>query len=278
MGDRPKNPYERRGKTRVAIPVETAEKRPGLRKLPNDLVELADGRSERLTRPRRPPPDMEDERIGFVIAGVRNQDARAVYDARVTRLRKAAADGDEAALAKGLCDAVRLTIWRARNVTEFQAFAESVVGVSPERAQTLARAGAEQQGVSLEMLPAHVVALWLRLEAALLRSSPDASVGVSGVRDTLALELHVPAREIARAVEGFFDMGEAASGLRRFLRADAPSAATAQRPERGRPPARFGRDADRGPRRDDGREPERSPRRTDGREPPARRPRAPRER
>ncbi len=223
-GNRPKNPYERRPTVRRQNPDPAAEERPGLRELPKDLVELADGRSERVQRPRRQQPAIEDERIGFVVPGVRNLDARAVYDSRVAELRGALARGDEAALQRGLCEAVRLSLWRARSVMDFDAFAESVVGVAPERANELAKAGASVMSVSLEMLPAHVVALWMRIEAALQRACPDGRASVTGRRETLCLEVRVPTAEVGRAVEGFFDMGGAAAGLRPFLRGDAAAA------------------------------------------------------
>jgi hypothetical protein len=258
MGDRPKNPYQRRAKPSADAPATVPERRPGLRKLPNDLAELADGRVERLRRPPRAPEPIEDERIGFVVPGVRNLEARAVYDVRVTRLRAALASGDEKALGQGLCDAMRMTLWRARNVTDFAAFADSVVGVKPERAQELARVGAEQLSVALEMLPAQLVALWIRVEAALLQACPQGRVSVSGARAGLHLQVHVPAQEVGRAIEGFADMGVAASGLRRFLREDGGDAARARSPRReeGKGPvhARAPRGDER-PRRDFGRGP-----------------------
>lgn len=198
--------------------------RRGLRELPEEMAKLADGRIERLRGPRRSPAQLADDRIGYVLAGVRNHDARAVYDARVAQLRAARAAGDRAAMGRGLCDARRMTLWRARAVVDFAAFAESVAGIASDQAETLAQAAAAAAGVSLEPLPPHVIALWMRLEAALARTCPEATVQVTGDGEAIALSLRIPGSDVGRAIEGFFDMGGAASGLRRFLQAPEPQA------------------------------------------------------
>lgn len=194
----------------------------GLRQLPEEMAKLADGRVERLRGPRRAPAPLADERVGFVLAGVRNHDARSVYDARVARLREARARGDRAAVAQGLCDARRLTLWRARAVVDFAAFAESVVGISSDEAEALASEGAARAGCKLDALPPHVIALWMRLEAALARACPEGRVEVTGDGDELAFGLRIPGSDVGRVIEGFFDMGGAASGLRKFLPAAQP--------------------------------------------------------
>ncbi len=198
--------------------VRQNERGGGLRRLPKDMADLADGRVDRLRRPPKPGAPLEDERIGFVLAGVRNQDARAVYDARVAALRAANSRGDRAALGRGLCEAQRLTLWRARNVTDFAAFAESVVGIRSAEARELAQDAARAAKITLDALPPQVIALWLRIEAALSRTCPTATVSVNGMGDALEFELHIPGGDVGRTVEGFFDMGGAATGLRRFLR------------------------------------------------------------
>src|SRR5262249_24965531 len=130
MDESRKNPYRR-----ARPPRPEPEKRPGLRQLPKDLDDLATGRTDRLPRPRRAPSPLYHERGGAVIPGVRNSEARAVYDARVTRLRAQQAAGQDAELRLGLEEARSLALWRARNVTDYRAFAESVVGVTPALAE-----------------------------------------------------------------------------------------------------------------------------------------------
>jgi hypothetical protein len=216
--------------------VRGAGSRPGLRRLPQDIADLAEGRVERLRRPPRERPAMEDHRLGFVLPGVRNRDARAVFDARVDALRAASARADRAGLGAGLSDARRMMLWRARAVTDFAAFAESVVGLAPDEAERLSR-----EGGPVDVLPEQVIALWMRLESALTRTCPQGRVRVTGKGDQLAFELHVPGNEVSRAVEGFFDMGGAAVGLRPFL-GERGSAHELPAPRRD--------DAERGPRRD----------------------------
>jgi hypothetical protein len=190
----------------------------GLRRLPGAMQDLADGKVDRL---RRPPPrraPIDDERVGFLFPGVRNLDARTVYDARVSQLRAALAAGDEAALADGLFEVHVLGLHHARNVTDFEAFAESVVGVSGERARVLAQQGAERAEAVLEPVPIHVAALWLRVEASLHRDCPGGRVRVRGRGDALHVILDMPASDVNRVAVALFDLGGAANGLRPFLR------------------------------------------------------------
>jgi hypothetical protein len=206
MSEQHKNPYRR-------TPAPDTERRPGLRRLPADLEDLATGKAERVARPRRAPNPMLDEREGAVIPGVRNSEARTVYDARVAGLRTTLSAGDDGALRAALEAVRRLALWRARNVTDYSVFMEHVVGVGPELAQALS-----EQAPTAAALPDHVIALALRVEAALVARLPGVPVRViedaAGVR--LAIEL--PVDDVERAVEALSDVGEAAVGLRRFLR------------------------------------------------------------
>jgi hypothetical protein len=172
-------------------------------------------------RPRRRPKGwISDPRIAGLIAGVANHEARRVYDARVERLRRAHAQEQEAALERQLCDAIRLGIWRARNVTGFEAFAQDVLGVPIERAHTLAERGASQQGVALERLPEVALALWLRAEAALLERCPGGEVELRIQGERMQLSLTLPLVPAARSAEAVAAVGRAASGLARVLAGD----------------------------------------------------------
>lgn len=219
MDESRKNPYRR---TRRA-PRPEPEKRPGLRQLPKDFDDLATGRTDRLPHPRRAPSPLQDEREGAVIPGVRNSEARAVYDARVTRLRAQLANGREAELRQGLEEARSLALWRARNVTDYRAFAESVIGVAPALAEELCAVEAPAA------LPEHAIALAIRVEAALVARSPGAAVklyrGEAGVR--LTMDINVD--EVPRAVEAISDAGRSVVGLRRFLRGDEAPAPSGRR-------------------------------------------------
>src|ERR1044071_4808645 len=162
MNEHRKNPFRR--------PPTGDDRRPGLRQLPKDFDDLATGKTERLRRPRKAPAPLHDEREGAVIAGVRNMEARAVYDARVRALRQHLAEGRHTELQAGLEAARQMRLWRARNVTDFRAFVESVVGLSPEQAAELS----VNDEPDAARLPEHVVALAVRLEAALLAHAKSA--------------------------------------------------------------------------------------------------------
>ena len=235
MDEHPKNPFRRaardpagsmprpgpkaatRGRARNPASEEGAERRPGLRRLPGEFQDLADGRVDRLRRPRRPPEPLEDERLGALVPGVRNSEARAVYDARVAGMRAAHAAGRDDELEQGLLEAQRLTLWRARNVTDLRAFAESVVGL-PADHPVFVRL---EQHADEPCLPAHAIALQIRVEAALVQRAPIGRARLQPGSEGLRLELSVPVDEVARAIEALDDIGRAAAGLRRFLRADA---------------------------------------------------------
>jgi hypothetical protein len=214
----------------------TREKRPGLRKLPADLHDLAEGRVDRLKRPRRAPEALaEPEGSTHVVPGVRNSEARFVYDSRVARLRSAAGREDAAALAEGLYEVQRLALWRARNVTDFDAFVEHVIGLGVERARELAAQGAEASGESAdgaEMRPLsrEFVALWLRSEAALIQICPTASVRVTMRSGRRELELRLPAEPVPTAVEALKSLGPALTGLAKLTAAEVPE--RAPRPRR----------------------------------------------
>lgn len=179
---------------------------------------------------------MEPEGSTHVLPGVRNTEARTVYDVRVERLRSAAAREDSAALAEGLYEAQRLALWRARNVTDFDAFAEHVVGLSVDRARELAAEGATAAGASADgaaevtAWSREFVALWVRSEAALIRICPTASVRVATRNGRHELELRLPAEPVPTAVEALKSLGPALTGLARLTAAEVPE--RAHRPRR----------------------------------------------
>jgi hypothetical protein len=150
-------------------------------------------------------------------------EARAVYDARVQAMRALVGEAErEAELHASLEDARRLRLWRARNVTDYRAFMESVVGVAPEAAERLA--GLEPQHAAGQNQD-HVIALALRLEAALLAHARNASVRVAEAENgELRIGVELSASDLAHAVNALEDAGRSVSGIRRFLREGTPGA------------------------------------------------------
>ncbi len=143
-----------------------------------------------------------------------------MFDARAEALR--AQDAPEEALERGLCEAVLLGLWRARNVTGFDALAQHVLGLPLERARALAARGAERRGLQLEQLPDVAVALWLRSEAALLERCPQAAVEVRVEDERVELVLRLPLAPAAQAAEAVAAVGRSAAGLARVLGGEAP--------------------------------------------------------
>jgi hypothetical protein len=190
---------------------------PGLRKLPPDLDELASGRRDSLRPRRRPKGRIADSRVAGLIPGVANHEARRVFDARVEQMRRP--DASEPDLERGLCDAHLLALWRARNVTGFEALAQDVLGIPIERARSLAQRGAAQRGVGLQPLPDLAVALWIRSEAALIAHCPGASVAarLAGDGQRVELSLSLPLGPALAAAEALAAVGRAAAGLARVL-------------------------------------------------------------
>jgi hypothetical protein len=231
-GSTPERDKRGRGKPEPAA----REKRPGLRQLPADLHDLAEGRVDRLKRPRKSPEALvEPEGSTHVIPGVRNSEARVVYDARVARLRSAAGREDASVLAQGLYEVQRLALWRARNVTDFDAFAEHVIGLGVDRARELAAQAAEAQGETaaggeVNPLSREFVALWVRSEAALIQICPTASVRITTRDAKRELQLQVPAEPVPATVEALKSLGPALAGLAKLTAAEVPE--RAPRPRR----------------------------------------------
>lgn len=207
--------------------------RPGLRKLPPDLEDLASGRRDELRPRRRPKGRLTDSRVRGLVAGVANHEARRVYDERVSVMGAAAAAGDEARLGQGLLEAQLLGLWRARSVMGFEALAQGVLGVDPARARELATAAAERLGVAaVEQLPDIAVALWLRSEAALLDHGQASAVSVR-VRDgKVELSLVAPLAPVAAIAEAVAAIGRSAAGLARAIEAESGLERAAEPPRR----------------------------------------------
>lgn len=200
--------------------------------MPADLHDLAEGRVNRLRRPPKPREVLEDDRGAHVLPGVRNTEARAVYDRRVATLRAAATREDQAALEAGLYEAQCLGLWRARNVTDFDAFAEHVVGMGVERARELAEAGAARGAAGTTPLAREFVALWVRTEAALLKICPTARARIVRGAAGLELEIRVDADPVPRAVEALRELGPALTGLAKLTSSEVPERAPPPRRDR----------------------------------------------
>ena len=177
--------------------------------LPPELEAFArsDDEKLRIRRPRTDQGRVRDPREGYIVAGVANRDARAVYDVRSEAMRALWADGeaDEAALTQLgelLHDALRLELWRARRLTSFDAFAEEVIGIPAARAEELAQLHAARSGEASTPLTERAIALWLRAEAGLYEGDEGARARIRTRSGQQVLELEVVLTHASTALAG----------------------------------------------------------------------------
>jgi hypothetical protein len=170
------------------------------KRLPPDLEAFARSDDKRI-RGRKPPKQLDDPRMVYLVTGVANRHARLVYDAHLARIQAALTayredDLQETGLAQHLAVAVGLGVWRGKSLTSFEAFAEGVLGMGEEEAKQLAVDGGADE--ALTRLPDTTVAVWMRVEAALLEEGIAGEVAISedGTQIQVALEL-------GKAPEGF---------------------------------------------------------------------------
>lgn len=201
------------------------------RPLPVELEALARGDDRAFRRPpRRPTGRVRDPRDGALVPGVANRDARAVYEARVARIRAAERAEGRAALARELAEARLLSLWRAQNVVGWEAFVQDVLGLEVEEANALVTEAAlataapaagegpagpaTPAGTShkVESLSERTVALWMRTEAGLLEASKDASVHLRVDGEETRFVMTLPTESAATALCG---VGRRASPMAR---------------------------------------------------------------
>jgi hypothetical protein len=178
---------------------EVLRRAPSERKrLPPDLEAFAGGDEDALWR-RPVKRRVNDPRPVMLVPGVANRDARAVYEARERRLRAALKQADRDAASLELAEAARMQVWRGHSVVGWEVFVEDVLGISREEATQLRERGAALSGSS-EPASEDVVAVWMRAEAGLLESSPDACVRLRGAPGAERLVLEVPIHDAAAAL------------------------------------------------------------------------------
>ncbi len=184
MPPRPKKP-----------PPQVVRRTPGepKRGLPPDFEALARGE-----RPARKPmaPRLDDPRDDFLVRGVANRDARAVFDRRLGELK--AAKGDE--LADALCDAVLLGLWRARRLTSLDVLVSEMLELDPARAHELAGQAATRRGLACETQREELVAVWMRFEAAQIEAELTGRATLRATPTGPVLSLELPPAEVAQGI------------------------------------------------------------------------------
>jgi len=179
------------------------------KRLPPELEAFARSQDERL-RVKRPRVDrgrLNDPREGYVIPGVSNRDARAVFDVRAEAMRGLWAGGElapeaQVELRRLLHDAQRLGLWRARRLTDFAAFVEDVLGIPGDRAAELVREHTFESRETEELLTERDVALWLRTEAGLYEGDEAARARIRTTTGGIVLELSIALSNASAGLSG----------------------------------------------------------------------------
>jgi hypothetical protein len=156
--------------------------------LPPQLEAFAAGDPDAIWRRHEKRGRLDDPRLVALVPGVKNADARAVFEARAARMKAALAAGDDVALGDELAEARLVGLWRANSVVSFEALTESVLGIAPDRAEALARAGKARLGLGDKLSDAQV-AVWLRAEAALVVEGGGGRARVIGGELHLAMPI-----------------------------------------------------------------------------------------
>jgi len=158
---------------------------------------LAAGEVDRLGGPAR-RPRLTDPRPQYLVPGVANRDARAVFDHRVRVLETLAGAhredpddrGRRSRLGVGLAEAAALGLWRGRSLTSFDALAEQLLEIPADAARGLAREAAGHD--DLHPFSEETVAIWMRAEAALLEAGEGGTVRVDLIGDAERVHLDLP--------------------------------------------------------------------------------------
>lgn len=157
---------------------------------------------------------LDDPRVVALVPGVKNADARAVFEARVRRMRTALARGDDESLAQHLAEAQTLGLWRANSVVSFEALADSVLGIALERAHALAKMGRARFGLSERLTDAEI-AVWLRAEAAIVVEGGGGRAWVSN--GMLHLEMPIDQAAVAIVAMGRRELPLVGAGKGRLV-------------------------------------------------------------
>jgi hypothetical protein len=166
--------------------------------LPPHLDAFARGDDDALWRRERRGGQIDDPRPIVLIPGVKNADARVVFDARIRRLHEAQTEKDEKTLSRELAEAFLLGLWRANNVVSFDALAEVALGLTLAEAKRLALIGKEELHLPDRLSDAEI-AVWMRAEAGLLEACEEARVRYANERLILSVPIEFAAHALAAA-------------------------------------------------------------------------------
>lgn len=180
------------------------------KRLPPDLEAFARGDDDALWRRQLKSGRLHDPRVVALIPGLKNADARAVYDAHLSKLlgliddvRAARGSDDAAALASArqrLAEALAVSylcgVHRGQSIVSFDAFVDAVLRLPLDEARALVREGRASLGLEEGLTDAQI-ALYLRVEAGVLEATRSARVSVKGGMLRIAVPLASAADALA---------------------------------------------------------------------------------
>lgn len=206
------------------------------KRLSPELEAFARGDDDAIWRREIKSGRVHDPRVVALIPGLKNSDARLVYEGHVARIRAAMNERDDDRLAQELAIVATCGVYRGYSIVSFPAFAEAVVGIPSERATALARAGRRALGLP-ETLTEAEIAVWLRAEAGVFEVTQHGHVGVKDGVLTLSVPLERAAEALAAVGFREAPMARGQEGPRTVVdrpRGVLPMSAIVEREERAR--------------------------------------------
>jgi hypothetical protein len=170
------------------------------KRLSPELEAFARGDDDAIWRRQIQSGRLHDPRVVALIPGLKNADARMVYEAHVARILEAMSapvnDETRARLSEALAVVYACGTYRGYSIVSFEAFAEAVIGMPADRAIALARAGCVSLGLPKSLSEAEI-AVWLRAEAGVIEVTPKGRVEVRNGTMTLTIPIGVAAEALA---------------------------------------------------------------------------------
>jgi len=185
--------------------------RPESKPLPPHIEAFARGDDDALWMRERRGARLNDPRPVALIPGVKNSDARVVFDARLRRMHEAQHQNDETLLAEELAEAHVLGLWRANNIVSFDVMVEVALGLEARAARALVTEGRAALGLPDRISEAEL-AVWMRAEAGVLEAAEAGRVRLFAGNLVVSVPLEWAAGALAAAGRREAPLAEVAMG------------------------------------------------------------------
>ena len=165
-------------KKRPDVPTQVVRRPAAERKRLSPEFEAFARSDEKRLKGKPQTPRLRDPRDHALIPGVANRDARQVFESRIEAMSEAAKEYESPSarrhLARLCAEAFFLGLWRGRSLTGFDVMAEAVLELAPEEARKLAEEGADVLDLELDQASDEAIAVWVRMEAAMIEAGQTA--------------------------------------------------------------------------------------------------------